>query len=126
MALTFRSDIKTGVPDLIVDKIDIGTTNSNGRLILKTSADAEVATLEFSNPAFSDTDVSGVATANAITPDSNATGGEVDRFDIVDCDVSVVLDGTVTVVGGGGDIEISTTTILANATVSVSSLTMNF
>lgn len=62
----------------------------------------------------------GVLTFSAITKDPSANNsGNVAWFRIVDSDINFVLDGSVTEVGGGGDIEVVSTTIVAGAEVSL-------
>jgi hypothetical protein len=122
MAIAHDGAIRTEMADLVVDKVDVGTTNAAGQLVFETSGSAEVATIVLSNPAFGAAS-NGSATLLSTTDDTDATGGTVSQFKIVDRDSNVVLTGTVTAIGQGGDIEISSTTIGAGSTVSVTSLT---
>lgn len=122
MAITHETFVRNTLVDRINILINTGSANPGGRLIFRTAADAEVATVEFSDPAL-DAAVDGVAEANAITEDTNTTGGTVTKFVIVDRDENVVLSGTVTATGGGGDIELTSTTVGAGDTLSVTSLT---
>ena len=68
MAVTHETTYRNGIADYIVDLLDGGTIE------IQTSGDVEVATLTFGTPAFGAA-ASGVATANAITSDTSATGG---------------------------------------------------
>lgn len=122
MAISHETAVRNALADLIDDEVNTGTTNPGGRVVFQTAAEAEVATLEFSDPAFGAAS-NGVITANSISDDTNATGGEVDNFIITDRDATTILSGTVTGNGGGGDIELSSTTIGAGDTVSITSLT---
>lgn len=103
----------------VVDLVDAGS--ANGALIFRTAASAEVAALEFSDPAFGNA-ATGVATASAISPDTSATGGTTDRATFEDSDENVVL--TASVGTSGEDINLSSTTIGPGDTVSMSSLTV--
>lgn len=112
----------------VVDLLDVGSTNASARIQFCTAADAVVATLIMSNPAYGNATAAApsVATANAVTSDTNATGSgsavTYARFN--DRNAAEVFRGTVTGVGGGGDIEIAGGTIIGTgATVSCSSLT---
>lgn len=105
--------------DAIVDLIDAGA--AAGTLVFQTSADVEVATLTFSDPAFGGA-AAGVATANAITADTDATGGTVAQASAFDSDGNKVVEFTVGT--SGADINLSSLTIGAGDTVSVSSLTV--
>jgi hypothetical protein len=110
--------IRDMIADAVVDEIDAG---GPGTLEIVTGADVEVATLTFSATAFGASS-SGMATAAEITADDTATGhaNPVDAFIIKNGTVEV-LRGTVGV--SGCDINLSSTTIGTNDTVSISSLT---
>jgi len=81
-----------------------------------------LATLRFNATAFGSA-VAGVATANAITSDTNAAAtGTADWFRILKSDNStVVMDGSLGT--SGADINLATTSIVAAGTVSVSAFT---
>jgi hypothetical protein len=82
-----------------------------------------LATLRFSATAFGSS-VNGVATANAITPDTTTVvGGTAAWYRMLKSDgTTVVMDGSV---GAGGtfDLVLNTVTLVTGAEVSVSSLT---
>jgi len=123
MALTHSTAVRNGLADYTVDQIDLGVTDVTGDLVIMTSGDVEVATLTWTaTPAFGAA-ASGTATMNAINDDTNATGGTAALFKFVDRDNVEVVRGTVTATGGGGDIELSSVTIGAGDTVSITSLT---
>lgn len=122
MALTHVTAIRNTLADAVVDALDAGTTDANGDLVIMDSGDTEVATLGLSNPAFGAA-ASGTATANSISDDTNATGGTAAKFKMQDRDNGEVFRGTVTATGGGGDLELSSVSIGASDTVSVSSFT---
>lgn len=122
MAITHVTTVRNGLADYTVDAVDGGAGDANGDLVIMTSGDVEVATLAFSDPAFGGA-VSGTATANAISDDTNATGGTAALFKVQDKSNSEVFRGTVTATGGGGDIELSSVSIGAGDTVSITSFT---
>ena len=122
MSLTHTTAIRNAIADAVVDAIDVGSTDANGDLEYMTSGDVEVATLAMSNPAFGDS-AAGIATANAITKDSSATGGTIAKFKLQNRDNTEVVRASVTATGGGGDIELSSVVITATDEVSTSSLT---
>ncbi len=70
---------------------------------------------------------SGTITANAITSDSAADAtGTASFFRIYQSDGStIVYQGSVTATGGGGDLQLSTVSLVANAVIAVSSLTLS-
>lgn len=123
MAITLTAAAQNAACDAVVDLIDAGSTDASGDLVYQTAGDAEVATCVMSNPAFGAASA-GTATANAITDDTNATGGTTTKFSMQDRDNTEVYEGSVTGTGGGGDIELSGGTVIgAGSTVSTSSLT---
>lgn len=96
---------------------------NNGDIRFETAANNEVATCTFSSTAFGAA-TNGVATANAITADADATGGTIDHAVLRDSDAQTVITASCTVTGGGGDFELSLLSIGAGDTVSVTSLTI--
>lgn len=104
--------------DAVVDLIDAGA--AAGTLEFQTSGNVEVATCTFSDPAFGAAS-GGTATANAITSDTNATGGTVAKAVAKDSNGNTVLSCAVGT--SGSDINMSTLTVVAADTVAVSSLT---
>ena len=120
MALTHVAAARNAAVDAVVDLIDAGA--GAGNIVIMTSGDVEVATLPFSDPAFGNA-AAGVATANSITDDTDATGGTAALFKVEDSDNNEVFRGTVTVTSGGGDMELSSLAIGAGDTVSISSFT---
>lgn len=122
MALTHVVGVRNKVADVVVDEIDLGTTDANGDLVFQTSGDVEVATLGMTNPAFGAA-AAGIATASAISDDTSPTGGTVAKFKLQTRDNNEVLQGSVTAPAGGGDIELSSLVIAVTDTVSMTSLT---
>lgn len=122
MALTHVTAARNAMADAVVDRIDLGSSDANGDLVIMTSGDVEVATLACSNPAFGAAS-GGTATAAAISDDTSATGGTAAKFKFQDRNNSEVFRGSVTATGGGGDIEIDNVTVGAGVTVSITSFT---
>jgi len=114
MALTHTTAARNGLADYIVDQLD------SGNLVIMTSGDVEVATLPLNATAFGAA-ASGIATANAITSDTSATGGTAALFKLETSGTTEVVRGTVGT--SGADLNLSSVTIGAGDTVSVSSLT---
>lgn len=83
------------------------------------AADAEVATLAMNATPFGAA-ATGKITANAITSDADAAGGVIDHAELRDA--SSVLQASLSVGLSAADIIITTLTIAAGSTVSMSSL----
>ena len=120
MAVTHPTAVRTGVANFVVDQLDEGTPP--GQLIFQTAGGAEVATLDFANPAFGAA-AAGVATAGAISSDTNATGGTITKAELRNAAGTAKILCSVTASGGGGDIELSAVIVTAGQTVSMSALT---
>lgn len=116
--------------DAVVDLCDAGAGAATLRIYDGTapatadtalSGNTLLAQLTMSDPAFGSAS-NGVATASAITQDSSADAtGTATFFRILDSNGTVVLQGTVGT--SGCDLNLNTTSIVAGATVSVTSLT---
>lgn len=117
MAITHQTAIRNGIADYVVDAIDVGGA---GTLEFQTSGDVECATVTFSATSFGAA-AAGVATAAAITSDTNATGGTVAKFRIFSGTPVEIMTGNVQT--SGGDINLSSLAVGATDTVSMSSLT---
>ena len=118
MAITHPESIRNQLANLVVDLIDGGA--GAGKLEFRTSGEVAAATVTFQDPAFGAAS-GGTALANTpMVDDTNATGGTVDRFAILDSNNTVILQGAVAT--SGSDINLSSTTIGAGDTVSLTSL----
>lgn len=122
MAVTHETTLRTAIADLVADQIDAGSTDPNGDLAFLASDDTEVANLAFANPAFGNA-ASGVATANAISDDTNAAGGTIAKAELRDLDNAARVFCSVGATGSGEDIELSSVNVNAGDTVTMSSLT---
>lgn len=120
MAITLTTAARNAACNAIIDLIDAGSSDANGDLVIRTSGDVEVATLAMSNPAFGAA-ATGVATASAISDDTNATGGTAAKFIFQDRDNTEVFSGSVGT--SGEDLNLSSLVIGSGDTVSVSSFT---
>jgi len=125
MAITHSVTIRNLMADTALGLIDAGTTNSEGQLVLYVSPSTEVATLIASSPPAFAPATGGTATANPIASDTNATGGTPNIFKFEDRDENEVFSGTVTVTGGGGDLQLSAALVPPGGTVSVSAFDYN-
>jgi hypothetical protein len=121
MAVTHPTDVRNGIADLVVDLIDAGGA---GTIVFQdgSSSDSDVATLTFSATAFGAA-ANGIATAAAITDDTDCNTGDVSKFTVFSGAGDSCFTGSVTTSGSGGDIILSSTAIGNGDTISISSLT---
>lgn len=117
MATTHTTAARNTIADTVTALVD---ANGIGKLVIMTSGDVEVATLTMSATAFGAA-ASGTCNANAITDDTNATGGTAALYKITDGADTEIFRGSVTATGGGGDLQLSSVNIGAGDTVSISS-----
>lgn len=123
MALTHTTTIRNSLADLVVDAIDAGTTDATGDVIVQTSADATLVTINLANPAFGAAS-SGTATALGVPKEGTAGAtGTAAKFRVRNRDNTEIFQGTVTATGGGGDMELSSTSIATNDVVRINSFT---
>lgn len=133
MAVRIATSLRNAALNAVTGVIDGGSgtgkiefyTGSVPGTFGTTPAGTKLATCPFSFPSFGSA-ASGSMTANAITSDDDAdASGTVGCFVIRDHSNNIVMDGTCTATGGGGDITFDSTTITLNATVAVTSLTVS-
>jgi hypothetical protein len=124
MAVTHATAMRNTLCNAVVDAIDAGT---DGKLVFRvtgSTADSPSAsppaTLTFSATAFGAA-ANGIATANAITSDTNAAGGTIAFATLEDSAGTVCAHCAVGT--SGSDINLSSLTVGAGDTVSVSALT---
>lgn len=124
MAVAHATNIRNAMADLVVDLVDVGTTNAGGALVLLEGT-FEIARIQFGDPAFGDA-ASGEASANGLplsTTASASTTGGVDILKIVDRSGAEVLTGSVTTTSGGGDLEMDNTDVNSGQTVELDQMT---
>lgn len=124
MAISHSTAARNAIADAVDATTNVGTTDTGGDfVVIESAGPTDLVSIEFQDPAFGAA-AAGVITA-AGTPLSNTASatGTADTFEIRDRDNAVVIDGTVTATGGGGDVEIDNTSINSGQTVELDSLT---
>jgi len=127
MATKLSNAAATAAADAIVDLLDGGTIEIRDGSAPTNVDDAATGTvlavLLFGTPAFGAA-VNGVATANAIAADPAADAtGTASWCRLKTSGGAALIQGSVSPSGGGGDLQLSTTSIVALVAVSISSLT---
>jgi hypothetical protein len=122
--------------DAVVDLIDGGAgagyveirTGSQPASVATGATGTLLGTLTYSDPAFGNATTASpsVATANAITSDTTADAtGTAGWFRVYDSTGTAILDGSITATGGGGDMTLDNTSIVAGGTIALSSHTVS-
>ena len=124
ITIAARNAAGTALTDLLnTGSIQIRTGASPG--VDSAATGTLLATLPLSASAFG-TWSAGSATANAITQDASADAtGTAGYFRALNSGSGAVIDGTVTATGGGGDLELNSVSIVAAATVDITSWVIN-
>lgn len=122
--------------DAVVDLLDAGTgagyveirTGAQPASVGTAASGTLLGTLPLNATAFgaATTASPAVATANAITDDSDAdASGTAGWFRAYDGDDTAIIDGDITGTGGGGDMELDDTSIVAGGTIAIDSWTVS-
>jgi len=111
--------------DAIVDLVDAGTTNTEGRIVIQTAGGAvDLAVCPCNNPAFGDAAV-GVATLDidpVVEDDSADVTGTAAQFEVQDRDETPVLSGDVGT--SGADLNLNSIAIQSGVKVTITSMTV--
>lgn len=123
MALTLTAAARNAACDAVVDLVDVGTGTAKIQIssTLDDYVGAELlAEVDVQNPAFGAASA-GVATLLGVPlSDTSANNtGTAAFMRIVDRDATEIFKGTVTATGGGGDIELDSTSIVSGGTVTI-------
>lgn len=132
MATRISTDARNAAADAVVDLLDAGA--GAGYIEIRTGTQPAtpntaasgtlLGTLPLSDPAFGNA-ATGTATAGAITSDTDAdASGTAGWFRGYDSNNNAVIDGSITGTGGGGDMELDDTAIVAGGTIAVTGWTV--
>jgi len=111
---------------LITAKVDLGTTNPEGKVLIKSGAGTLLVEIVLANPAFaagsgSIQTMQGAPLSGNVVADGIAALGQV-----VDRDETVVFEGPVTVIGGSGFIELDKVEMEIADVVTIQSLDIEY
>lgn len=120
MSITHVTALRSAIADLVDTTVNTGS----GTAVLRVrDGSTTVVDFELSNPAFGSASSGVITLADTPIEEQAEAAGEVDNFQILDRDGTLVLSGSVTGSGGGGDIEVSNVNIALNQDCSLDSLT---
>ena len=124
MALTISTAARNAIANAFCALLNKDSTD--GTIVITTSADVVLSTLTFADTAFAGA-IAGVATAGTIASDADAAAtGTAAKMKLYSGATvpALVATGTVTATGGGGDLELSTVSIVQHAQVQISAMTV--
>jgi len=132
MAIRLPAASRNAAADAVVDRADGGS--GAGTIEIRTgtqpaSADSAatgtlLATITLGDPAFGPASNGTAALADTPLSGAAVADGTAGWFRMLDGDGNTVLDGSVSATGGGGDLQLSTTTITTGLTVTITSGTV--
>lgn len=130
MAIRLPTATRNAKVDAAVDLIDAGAAAGTLKIYSGSQPAAAddaatgtlLATFTLPDPCFGAA-ASGTATASAITNVNASATGTAGWFRVADSDGNTVHDGSVSVTGGGGDLELNTTSLVSGVAVSITSYT---
>jgi len=130
MATRIATASQNGACDAIVDRCDAGgagsveiRTGSQPATANDAATGTLLATLTLPNPAFGASSA-GVATANAISAVAASATGTAGWFRAKSGGAATVLDGSATATGGGGDMQLNSTSLVSGVNVQITSWTV--
>jgi hypothetical protein len=112
MALTHTTAVRNALAEYIAGYLD------SGCLVILDDTTV-LATFTLGNPAFDDAD-EGIIVAKAIAAVNVTASGTADGFQVQSSDETEIFSGTVTVTGGGGDLELTDVVLVEGESLAVS------
>ncbi len=121
--LTITTDLQDDILDALTAEIDNGTTQTGGKLVIETTADAEISLHRFSDPSFGASSSGTITMQSPPKDDTSATAGTAAQFSLYDRDDAKILEGVVAVTGQ--DLDLSSLAVGGGDTVSLTSFTIS-
>ena len=104
MAITHNTAVRNALADLIDTLVNTGASTAVLKLRDGTT---DIVSFNLSATAFGAASSGTITLAGTPIAGTAGASGDVDGFQILDKDGTLILSGTVTATGGGGDIEIT-------------------
>ena len=122
MALTLETVMRDAISDALEADISKGVTQSAGKLVIETSADAEISLHRFDQPC-AGASASGTITFTGMPKDdTSATAGTAAQFSLFDRQDVKILEGVVNVTGD--ELDLSSLSVGAGDTVSLTAFSI--
>jgi hypothetical protein len=131
MATRLSTAARNAATNAVVDLLDAGSgagvveirSGSQPATAQDAATGTLLATVTLSDPAFGSSSTGTASLAGVPLSGAGVANGTAGWARFKDSDGNVVMDGSVTATGGGGQIELATTTISTGLTVQITSLT---
>ena len=120
MAITHVTALRNILADAVDTAINTGAGTAKVRLRDSTTT---IVDFDLANPAFGAASSGTITLAGVPIAGTAGAAGDVDNFQILDRDGTVLVSGTVTATGGGGDITINNISVASAQDCSLTSLT---
>lgn len=122
MALTLETVIRDAISDQLEVVISNGVTETGGKLVIETGADAEISLHRFDATSFGASATGTITMNSPPKDDTSANAGTAAQFSIYDRNNLKILEGVVDVTGQ--DLDLSSLSVGAGDTVSLTSFTI--
>lgn len=123
MAITHPTTVRNSLADLVVDLLDAGAGPGKVRVFAGGTGGTLLCQITLADPAFGAA-ASAVATAAGLPKEGTATvAGTANAFTVVDSVDVIAFQGTITATAGGGDMELTSTTIAINDVIRINTFT---
>lgn len=124
MAIVLTDILRTAQAAALNTALSVGTTDVGGDLVIRTSGDVDLLIFTFQSPAFTAGDPGVMAAAGAPLTTVGLAIGEAAKFVLRNRDNAVILTGTVTLTGDGGDLEMDNLSVAVDQEATLPSLTV--
>ena len=113
--------VTNSVCDHVVDKVDLGTDNSSGRLNIFNSDGTMISYLPFSIPAFMDS-TDGTAVSYALTDSTAFMDATMAYYHVVNRDSTMIWDGSCVANLSIGDIKFNSLVVPQNSPITIQTM----
>ena len=122
MTITYETDMRDALMDALEADISKGVTQSAGKLVIETSADAEISLHRFDQPCAGASSSGTITMTGMPKDDTSATAGTAAQFSLFDRQDVKILEGVVNV--SGQDLDLSSLSVGGGDTVSLTAFSI--